>query len=148
VGSELCIRASVVPGRLGLWRHKWAARDVLADAERTHGVPLFVADDGTVLETSRGNVFLVCDDGTLVTPPLRDDLLPGITRRALLDLARDLGRPTRLATFTVDEMLAAAAAFWTSSLSGLVPIASVDGQPLRRRDSDVAALAAGLGFRA
>ncbi len=136
----------VVPGRRGLWRHKWAARDVLADAERTHGVPLFVAEDGTVLETSRGNVFLVCEDGTLVTPPLRDDLLPGITRRALLDLARDLGRPTRLATFTVDELLAAAAAFWTSSLSGLVPIASVDGQPLRRLDPDVAALAAGLGF--
>jgi para-aminobenzoate synthetase/4-amino-4-deoxychorismate lyase len=136
----------VVPGRRGLWRHKWAARDVLADAERTHGAPLFVADDGTVLETSRGNVFLICDDGTLVTPPLRDDLLPGVTRRALLDLARDLGRPTRLAAFTVDELLAAAAAFWTSSLSGLVPIASVDGQPLRRLDPDVAALAAGLGF--
>ena len=138
----------VVPGRLGLWRHKWAARDVLAEAERTHGVPLFVADDGTVLETSRGNVFLVCDDGTLVTPPLRDDLLPGITRRALLDLARDLGRPTRLAAFTVEELLVAAGAFWTSSLSGLVPIASVDGQPLHRRDADVAALAAGLGFSA
>ena len=137
----------VVHGRRGLWRHKWAARDMLADAERTHGVPLFVADDGTVLETSRGNVFLVCDDGTLVTPPLRDDLLPGVTRRALLDLARDLGRPTRLAAFTVDELLAAAAAFWTSSLSGLVPIASVDGQPLRRLDPDVAALAARLGFR-
>src|SRR6266536_1663372 len=45
----------VVRGRRGLWRHKWAARDMLADAERTHGVPLFVADDGTVLETSRGN---------------------------------------------------------------------------------------------
>ena len=138
----------VVPGRPGLWRHKWAARDLLADAERAYGMPLFVADDGTVLETSRGNVFLVCDDGTLVTPPLRDDLLPGITRRALLDLARDLRRPTRLAAFTVEELLAAPAAFWTSSLSGLVPIASVGGQPLRRRDADVAALAAGLGFTA
>jgi para-aminobenzoate synthetase / 4-amino-4-deoxychorismate lyase len=136
----------LVHERRGLWRHKWAAREFLAEAERTHGVPLFVADDETVLETSRGNVFLVRDDGILVTPPLRDDLLPGITRRALLDLARDLGRPTLLAAFTVAELLAAAGAFWTSSLSGLVPIASVDGQPLRRRDSDVAALAAGLGF--
>ena len=47
-----------------------------------------------MLETERGNVFLVEPDGTLVTPPLRDDLLPGVTRRALLDLARDTGRPT------------------------------------------------------
>jgi para-aminobenzoate synthetase/4-amino-4-deoxychorismate lyase len=103
-------------------------------------VPLFVAGDGAVLETSRGNVFLLLDDGTLVTPPLRDDLLPGITRRAVLDRARDHGRPTRLATFTLDELLAAAAAFWTSSLSGVVPIASVDGVPLPRRDAELATL--------
>jgi branched-subunit amino acid aminotransferase/4-amino-4-deoxychorismate lyase len=48
----------------------------------------------------------------------------------VLDDARDAGRPTRLETFTVDEMLTAAAAFWTSSLSGRVPIASVDGVAL------------------
>ena len=134
----------VVRGRAGLWRHKWADRDCLTAAERAHGVPLFVAEDGTVLETSRGNVFLVRDDATLVTPPLRDDLLPGVTRRALLDLARDLGRPTRLETFCVDDLLAASAAFWTSSLSGLVPIASVDGRALQRRDADLAGLSRGL----
>jgi para-aminobenzoate synthetase / 4-amino-4-deoxychorismate lyase len=128
----------VVRGRRGLWRHKWADRRVLSAAEQ-NGVPLFVADDGSVLETSRGNVFLLLPDGTLVTPPLRDDLLPGVTRRALLDLARDRGRPTRLATFTVEDMTTAAA-FWTSSLSGVVPIASVDGRPLHRRDAELAAL--------
>ncbi|HZE49041.1 MAG TPA: aminotransferase class IV, partial [Jatrophihabitantaceae bacterium] len=125
-----------------LWRHKWADRGYLAAAE-LDGAPLFVADDGTVLETSRGNVFLLLDDGTLVTPPLRDDLLPGITRRALLDLARDLGRPTRLETFTVDD-LTSAAAFWTSSLSLVVPIASVDGVALPRRDAELAKLADAL----
>ena len=109
-------------------------------------MPLFVADDGTVLETSRGNVFLLCPDGTLITPPLRDDLLPGVTRRALLDLARDLGRPTRLSGFTVDDM-ARTAAFWTSSLSGIVPIASVDGRALPRRDDELDELANALIVR-
>jgi len=137
--------AHVVTGRAGLWRHKWADRRPLAAAERD-GTPLFVADDGTVLETSRGNVFLLCPDGTLVTPPLRDDLLPGVTRRALLDLARDLGRATRLSAFTVDDM-AQAAAFWTSSLSGIVPIASVDGRALPRRDAELAELASRLIVR-
>ncbi|HEY3631377.1 MAG TPA: aminodeoxychorismate synthase component I, partial [Jatrophihabitantaceae bacterium] len=146
--------ARIVRGRRGLWRHKWADRAELAAAESTvlaertairgsddqNRVPLFVADDGAVLETSRGNVFLLLDDGTLITPPLRDDLLPGITRRALLDRARDRGRSTRLATFTLDELLGAAAAFWTSSLSGVVPIASVDGVPLPRRDAELATL--------
>jgi para-aminobenzoate synthetase/4-amino-4-deoxychorismate lyase len=135
----------VVTGRAGLWRHKWAERRVLAAAEQD-GVPLFVADDGTVLETSRGNVFLFCSDGTLVTPPLRDDLLPGVTRRALLDLVRDDGRPTRMEAFTVDDM-AHSAAFWTSSLSGVVPIASVDGRALPRRDAELAELASELLVR-
>jgi para-aminobenzoate synthetase / 4-amino-4-deoxychorismate lyase len=135
----------VVTGRTGLWRHKWAERRLLAAAERD-GPPLFVADDGTVLETSRGNVFLLDADGLLTTPPLRDDLLPGVTRRALLDLARDLGRPTRLSAFTVADMTRTAA-FWTSSISGIVPIASVDGHPLPRRDAELAELAIGLLVR-
>jgi len=153
--------AYVVRGRRGLWRHKWADRAELAAAESTvlvnraalsrsndqnrSGVPLFVADDGSVLETSRGNVFLLLDDGTLVTPPLRDDVLPGITRRALLDLARDHGRPTRVAEFTVDDLHGAAATFWTSSLSGIVPIASVDGVPLPRRDAELSDLRVAVG---
>jgi para-aminobenzoate synthetase/4-amino-4-deoxychorismate lyase len=127
----------------GLWRHKWADRGALTTAEEA-GLPLFVGDDGAVLETSRGNVFLLLDDGTLVTPPLRDDLLPGITRRALLDAARDAGRPTRLASFDVNQLLSAMA-FWTSSLSLVVPIASVDGVALPRRDGELAKLAALLG---
>ncbi len=143
----------IVRGRTGLWRHKWAVRNYLDAAEATataaateagdagDTVPLFVADDGTVLETSRGNVFLLGADGTLVTPPLRDDLLPGVTRRAILDLARDTGRGTELRPFTVEE-LAHTTAFWTSSLSGAVAIHAVDGTALPRRDDEIAALAA------
>jgi para-aminobenzoate synthetase/4-amino-4-deoxychorismate lyase len=103
-------------------------------------VPLFVAADGAVLETTRGNVFLVEPDGTLVTAPLRDDVLPGVTRRALLDLARDEGRPSVLRTFDVDEATTHAA-FWTSSLSGAVPIHRLNGVELPRADELVAGFA-------
>ena len=120
----------------GLWRHKWADR-------RWATVGLHVAVDGTVLETDRGNVFLIEPDGTLVTPPLRDDLLPGVTRRAVLDHARDTGRPTRLRPFDREELLRRPA-FWTSSLSGVVPIRSVDGVPLPRADVTTATLAAAI----
>jgi branched-subunit amino acid aminotransferase/4-amino-4-deoxychorismate lyase len=123
----------------GLWRHKWADRSWAADAADA----LFLGADGAVLETDRGNVFLVEPDGTLVTPPLRDDLLPGVTRRALLDLARDEGRPTVLRGFDLGE-LAARPAFWTSSLSGAVPIRAVDGSELPRADELVARFADGL----
>lgn len=132
----------------GLWRHRWAgtARIDPRSAELTNGPtadqiePLFIAANGTVLETAHGNVFLLRADGTLVTPPLRDDLLPGVTRRALLDHARDESRPTRIRGFDRNE-LTANAAFWTNSLSGAVPIASVDGVPLPRRDDQIAAFA-------
>lgn len=131
----------IVRGRAGLWRHKWAERSYLEAAEAVDAAaPLFVADDGTVLETSRGNVFLLDADGTLTTPSLRDDLLPGVTRRALLDLAHDTGRPTELRPFGIDE-LTSSAALWTSSLSGAVPIHSVDAIALPRRDDEVSALA-------
>jgi para-aminobenzoate synthetase/4-amino-4-deoxychorismate lyase len=121
----------------GLWRHKWADR-------RWAAAPaLFVAADGTVLETERGNVFLIEPDGRLVTAPLRDDLLPGVTRRALLDLARDEGRPTELRSFDVAELVTRPA-FWTSSLSGAVPIHRLDGVELPRADDLVARFAAAL----
>jgi branched-subunit amino acid aminotransferase/4-amino-4-deoxychorismate lyase len=128
---------SCAPRPAGCWRHKWADRSwAAADT-------LFVGADGTVLETERGNVFLIEPDGTLVTPRLREDLLPGVTRRALLDLARDTGRPTVLRPFGVPEMTARPA-FWTSSLNGAVPIATVDGVALPRANHLVRELRAGL----
>jgi para-aminobenzoate synthetase/4-amino-4-deoxychorismate lyase len=128
-----------------VWRHKWAERAELAAAERAAGpaAPLFVAPDGTVLETSRGNVFVLRADGSLMTAPLRDDLLPGVTRRALLDLARDAGWAVELCEFGVEEMVRGVP-FWTSSLSGAVPIHAVDGRPTRRDDRAVARLARAL----
>jgi para-aminobenzoate synthetase / 4-amino-4-deoxychorismate lyase len=123
----------------GLWRHKWADRSWAAGADDA----VFLAADGAVLETSRGNVFLLKPDGTLVTPPLRDDLLPGVTRRALLDHARDAGRRTELRSFGVADLVDRPA-FWTSSLSGAVPIHRVDGVDLPRADELIATLARAL----
>ena len=83
--------AVVVVGRSGLWRHKWADRTYLHGVEvaaPAGAVPLFVAADGAVLETSRGNVVLLDPDGGLVTPPLRDDLLGGHSPGAARPRAR------------------------------------------------------------
>jgi para-aminobenzoate synthetase / 4-amino-4-deoxychorismate lyase len=141
-----------VPRPGGLWRHKWADRAAFVAEEAalsprtSDGVgsaPLYVAADGAVLETSRGSVFALGPDGSLVTPPLRDDLLPGVTRRALLDYARDTGRPHEVRELDVAELMTGAA-FWTSSLSLAVPIHSVDGVPLPRQDELVAELALAL----
>lgn len=75
-----------------------------------------------------------------MTSPLGDDVLPGVTRRALLYLARDTHQPTDLRPFTIGE-LTRSAAFWTSSLSGAVAIHVLDGSELPRRDEEIAGLA-------
>ena len=113
--------AVTMPGRTGLWRHKWADRAELEAAELAAGagVPLFLGADGSVLETSRGNLFVLQPDGSLLTQALTDDVLPGITRRAVLDVARDAGRTSHLRPVHLDD-LRSGVPFWTSSLSGAV----------------------------
>ncbi len=139
--------ARVVARAAGSWRHRWAECGPLATVESAaEATPLLVAGDGTVLQAGRGNVFLLLDDGTLVTPPLREDVLPGITRRALLDLARDHGRPTQLRAFGVGELPAAAAVFRTSSIDGITAVTAVDQVSLRREDALLGEFARALGL--
>ncbi|MGH1571673.1 branched-chain amino acid aminotransferase [Methylobacterium sp. P31] len=48
------------------------------------------------------NVFFVFEDGTLVTPPLSDSILPGITRDSVIILAREAGLTVREEPYTID----------------------------------------------
>jgi branched-chain amino acid aminotransferase len=49
------------------------------------------------------NVFLVMDDGSLVTPPLTGTILPGITRDAIITLAHKEGRTVREERYSMDQ---------------------------------------------
>lgn len=100
------------PGGLG--PHKWRDRSWL---ERQPPEPLLV-DAGTVLEAGRGSVFLV-EDGRLVTPPLDGRILPGVTRRRLLELAPAAEEPV-----TTERLLAAGEVFLTGSIRGVEPVAA------------------------
>lgn len=117
----------------GNWRHKWVDRTSLAAAEDVAApdLPLFLDDEGSVLEGSRGNVFLL-SGSEVRTPPLRDALLPGVTREALIELAPTHGFDVSLSPVTVADLWQADAVWWTSSLSGVVAVTSVDGRPLRQ----------------
>jgi len=54
-------------------------------------------------------------------------VLPGVTRREVLDLLDDQGTPVRIRRLAVQDLVQSRGAFWTSSLSGAVPITAVDG---------------------
>jgi para-aminobenzoate synthetase/4-amino-4-deoxychorismate lyase len=115
----------------GVWRHKYADRRWLTAAEKRCGeaLPLFVSADGCVRETSRGNVFLVGPDG-LHTPPADDAILPGITRRLVLDAAFDLGIPVRIEPVPLALIANCNGVFTTSAISRMTHIDMLDGQSL------------------
>jgi para-aminobenzoate synthetase/4-amino-4-deoxychorismate lyase len=115
------LRRLVVPGGLG--GHKWADRDLLTKAEASFGeaVALLLDADGSVLEASRGNVFVV-RRGMLFTPPADGRILPGVTRRRVLELASEVGLDVREESMALDRLLEGDEVFLTGAVRGIEPV--------------------------
>lgn len=84
-----------------------------------------LSPSGMVGEGSGQNVFIV-SDGTLITGPLDGSILGGITRNAVLQLAADLGIPTREFHIPREMLYSADEVFLTGTASELTPVRSVD----------------------
>jgi len=106
--------------------HLMAKEEALA---RDAWEALFRDESGALLEGTATNVFLVVD-GVLVTPSLAGPLLAGVTRDAVLEVARAAGVPVREARVDVLDLARASEAFLTSTTLEVLPIRSVDGKPL------------------
>jgi branched-chain amino acid aminotransferase len=83
--------------------------------------------DGFVAEGATSNVFFV-SDGVLRTPSLAGPILPGVTRRVVLDLAADLDVPVETGRYDVDAVRDADEAFLTNTTWEVRPVATVDGR--------------------
>jgi len=92
---------------------------------------VFLGGHKRVLEATGSNLFIASGEA-LRTPPLDDAILPGVTRRYVMDVARDLGYAITEEHVYVDDLLAADEVVLTSSLREVYPAASIDGQPLNR----------------
>jgi D-amino acid aminotransferase len=79
--------------------------------------------NGQVLECATSNIFIV-KDGMVVTPS--ENILPGITRKVVLELAREADYPVEERAVTLAELFDADEIFITSSFKDIVPINSVD----------------------
>jgi branched-chain amino acid aminotransferase len=84
------------------------AASLVAQAEAVkHGCDQVVFLDAVerrwVEELGGMNVFFVFDDGSLLTPPLGGTILPGVTRDAIITLAKREGRTVREARYGIDE---------------------------------------------
>ena len=86
-----------------------------------------------VTECSHSNVHII-KDGTLITAPCDNLILPGITRAHILKICAKLGIPVQERPFTVAEMMAADEVFFSSSSALTCRIREIDGKPVGMKD--------------
>lgn len=90
---------------------------------------VWMVEDGTVTEGSSNNAHIV-SGGTIVTRPLSQQILAGITRRTMLRVAQSQGLAVTERPFTVAEAQTADEAFSTSASGFVLPVVEIDGVPI------------------
>lgn len=90
----------------------------------------FVDELGFVTEGASSNAWILDQDGALRTRDTNANILRGVTRLTLLDVAREAGLKVSERPFTPQEALEAKEAFITGAGSLVLPVTSVDGKPV------------------
>uniref|UniRef100_A0ACD5TW36 Uncharacterized protein n=1 Tax=Avena sativa TaxID=4498 RepID=A0ACD5TW36_AVESA len=83
-----------------------------------------------VEEASSCNLF-VLKAGTVATPATAGTILPGITRRSIIDLARDRGYQVEERLVSIDDLVSADEVFCTGTAVGVTPVSTVTYQGTR-----------------
>ncbi len=86
---------------------------------------IMLSDDGHVSEGSGENLFVV-KDGVLLTPPLHDAVLAGITRDSIIVLAKESGIEVQERSLLRDELYTADEVFLTGTAAEITPVNQVD----------------------
>jgi branched-chain amino acid aminotransferase len=98
--------------------------------ERGTDEAILLSEEGTVAEGSGENLFLV-KGGKLITPPLTENILPGITRAAIILLAdKEMGIRTAERKVKKEELYTADELFFCGTGAQVSPIAEVDGKKI------------------
>ena len=117
---------------------RWKRRDiksvallgqVLAKQEAVEkgGYEGWMVEDGLVTEGTASSAFIV-RDGTVVTRPLSNEILPGIRRQVLIALCAETGTTLEERAFSIEEACAADEAFLTSATNFVMPVVEIDGR--------------------
>ena len=86
-----------------------------------------VDEMGFVTEGSSTNAWIVDAEGVLRTRDTNANILRGVTRRNLIDMAAEAGVPVSQRPFTLEEAKAAKEAFITAASTFVLPVVRVDG---------------------
>jgi len=121
---------------------RWARRDIKSimllgqvlakrEASAAGAQEAWLVDpEGFITEGASSSALIVTQDGTLVTRPNSQAILPGCTRQAVQAIAERDGVKIEERLFTVAEALAAREAILTSASNFVLPIVRIDGQSI------------------
>ena len=104
--------------------------NILAKQEATRAgadEAIMLNDAGYITEATADNVFLV-RSGEVATPPVHLGLLEGVTRKVVLDLARQMGLPAHERVLVMQDVYGADEVFLTGTGAELVPVVEADGR--------------------
>ncbi|MCZ8375329.1 MAG: D-amino-acid transaminase [Beijerinckiaceae bacterium] len=118
---------------------RWARRDIKStallaqvlakQAAKAAGVAeAWMVEDGFVTEGASSTAFLVTEQDEIITRPLSQAVLPGITRMAIIEVAKAMGLRLVERPFSVEEIATAREAFFTSASTIAMPVVQVDGR--------------------
>lgn len=86
---------------------------------------------GYVAEATGDNIFMI-SEGVLITPPSYANILEGVTRNAVIELARRRGLTVQETLFTRHDLYNAEQVFLTGTAAELIPVIKIDGRVIGR----------------
>ncbi|WP_391480408.1 D-amino-acid transaminase [Nereida sp. NH-UV-3] len=89
----------------------------------------WMVQDGFVTEGTSNNAYII-KDNVLITRHLGNEILHGITRKAVLEFARVAQITVEERSFTMEEAKAADEAFITSATTFVMPVVQIDDTPI------------------
>ena len=95
---------------------------------------LYLGEGDIVLEATMANIWWR-DGDVLTTPALSTGVLPGVTRAAVMRLAREAGYRVREGSFTLSELLRSEEVFTSSAVREIMPVVAVDDREIGRGDA-------------
>jgi len=128
VSSWRRISDNAIPARAkisGAYINSALARKEATD--KGYDEAIVLSNDGHICEGSAENLFIV-RDGVLITPSKSDDILEGITRKTIIELARDLKIPVEERPIDRTELYVADEAFFSGTGVQIAWLAKVDGR--------------------
>lgn len=116
---------------------RWGRRDIKTvqllypsmakmEARRVGCDDAWLVQNGMVTEGTSNNAGIILG-GSLITHQLGSDILPGVTRAAILNCARQMNLQVEERAFSVSEAQSASEAFITSSMNFAMPVVEIDG---------------------